>query len=116
MRLVDHSCTVVGVVYKLCCRLCGGDYVGETGRSAYERLSEHMNYTSNPTAKSYKEMTLAQHYIAVHPNLKSDLEFEILFIERNTLLRKIKEAYCIRTLKPTLNEKQEMNNLLKYML
>ena len=75
-----------------------------------------MNYTENPTRKSYKEQTLAQHMVTRHPDLKPDLEFEILFIERNTLLRKIKEAYCIRTLGPTLNEKKEMKSLEKFML
>ena len=50
---------------------------------------------------------MAQHMITKHPGLKPDLEFEMLFSERNTLLRKIKEAYCIRTLEPTLNEKIE---------
>ena len=76
----------------------------------------YMNYTENPTRKSYKEQTLAQHMVTRHPDLKPDLEFEILFIERNTLLRKIKEAYCIRTLGPTLNEKKEMKSLEKFML
>ena len=42
---------------------------------------------------------------------KPDLEFEILFLERNTSLCKIKEAYCIRTLEPTLNKKNEFNLL-----
>ena len=91
-RLDKYSCIVTGVVYKLVCKLCGEIYVGETGRTAYDRLSEHMNYTENPTRKSYKEQTLAQHMVTRHPDLKPDLEFEILFIERNTLLRKIKEA------------------------
>ena len=107
---------MTGVVYKLVCKLCGEIYVGETGRTAYDRLSEHMNYTENPTRKSYKEQTLAQHMVTRHPDLKPDLEFEIMFIERNTLLRKIKEAYCIRTLGPTLNEKKEMKSLEKFML
>ena len=115
-RLDKYSCIVTGVVYKLVCKLCGEIYVGETGRTAYDRLSEHMNYTENPTRKSYKEQTLAQHMVTRHPDLKPDLEFEILFIERNTLLRKIKEAYCIRTLGPTLNEKKEMKSLEKFML
>ena len=59
---------------------------------------------------------MAQHMITNHPGLKPHLEFEILFLERNTLLRKIKEAYCIRTLEPTLNEKNELNSQEKYML
>ena len=91
-------------------------YVGETGRSAYDRLSEHMNYAESPTSKSYKEQTLAQHMVTAHTDLKPDLEFEILCIERNTLLRKIKEAYCIRTIDPELNRKDEMDSLKKYML
>ena len=90
--------------------------MGETGRTAYDRLSEHMNHTQNPTAKSYKEKTLAKHMVTVHPGLDPDLEFVILYVERNTLLRKIKEAYAIHTLKPTLNEKEELTALKRYML
>ena len=115
-RLDGFNCTVKGVVYKIICNICEMDYLGETGRTAFERLSEHLNYTKNPTAKSYNDKTLAQHYLNYHKGQKSDLKFEILYLERNTLKRKIKEAYAINKLLPKLNEKIELENIRKYIM
>lgn len=112
----NHTCKVKGVVYRIVCNLCGGDYIGETGRTAYERLSEHYNYMNNPTAKSYKELTLAKHYNTLHNQCEPDLTFEILAVEGNTLKRKIREAYYIRNRAPTLNEKFELEYIKKYMI
>ena len=39
VRLDMYTCVVSGIVYKLCCKLCGEVYVGESGCSAYDRLS-----------------------------------------------------------------------------
>ena len=118
-RLVSDTgknCKIKGAVYEITCNLCQNKYVGETGRKVFDRLTEHYNYTKNPTAKSYKEQTLAKHYLTEHPGQKSDLKFEILDTEQNTLRRKIKEAYYINNLNPEINEKQEMDNLNKYIL
>ena len=35
VRLDRYTCVVSGIVYKLCCKLCGEVYVGESGHSAY---------------------------------------------------------------------------------
>ena len=43
-------------------------------------MIKHVNYTENPTNKSCKEQSMAQHMITKHPGLKPDLEFEILFL------------------------------------
>ena len=116
-RLDGNACCVVsGVVYRIHCTLCGEDYVGETGRTLYERLIEHWRFASNPTMKSYKEKTIAKHYLTEHPNLEPDLKFEILYRESNTLKRKVQEAYCILHTKPSINEKQEMETVQKFIL
>ena len=112
----NTCCAVSGVVYRIHCTLCGEDYVGETGRTLYERLIEHWRFASNPTMKSYKEKTIAKHYLTEHPNLEPDLKFEILYRESNTLKRKVQEAYCILHTKPGINEKQEMETVQKFIL
>ena len=94
-----------------------------TGRTVYDRLSEHYNYSNNPNAKSYKEQTFAKHYLSKHTipgqvtkTKTPDLSFEVLTLESNTLKRKIKEAFLIRSRNPKINEKQELESLKTYMI
>ena len=46
---------------------------------------------------------------------KVNLEVAILEIERDTHLRKIKEALYIKKLKPKINEKTELTDAMKYI-
>ena len=39
---IQTTCDIVNVVYCIQCRLCGKKYVGETGRSLRDRLTEHL--------------------------------------------------------------------------
>ena len=112
----NACCATSGVVYRIHCVLCGQDYVGETGRTVYERLIEHWRYASNPAATSYKEKTMARHYLVEHPGLEPDFKFEVVCREANTLKRKIQEAYCILHTQPSLNEKLEMETVKKFIL
>ena len=95
-------------MYLIKCKYCGDLYIGETGRSAYDRLSEHFNYARNVKAKSYQKETMAIHYNTRHPNLEPSLEFRILTIEHYVLTRKIKEAYYIEQYKPSINRRNEL--------
>ena len=112
----DECCARSGVVYRVHCVICGLDYVGETGRTVYDRLIEHWRYAKSPGNKSYKEMTLAKHYLSQHPGLGPNLKFEVLCVETNTLKRKVREAYYILHTKPQLNEKQELETVKKFIL
>ena len=111
-----YNCKVKGPVYKVICNYDGENYRGESGRTAYDRLGEHYNYTKNPNAKSYKAQTLAKHYSLHHNGLAPNLTFEITDIETNTLKRKIIEAYRIRNENPTLNDKNELDFIKRYMI
>ena len=112
----ETPCVISGAVYRIQCELCGLDYIGETGRTLFVRLTEHYNYANNPTAKSYVEKTMATHYATQHNKVAPAFKFEVLAREQNTLRRKVKEAYFIRSLKPALNEKQEMDQIKKFLL
>ena len=97
------------------CILCNQQYVGESGRSVHDRLSEHLRYPKNPTNKSYSEETFAQHYRDHHQNLPPKLRFKIFETELN-VRRKILEAYCISLIEPKLNNKDECLDLKRFLI
>lgn len=51
-----------------------------------------------------------------HPDTEPVLNFELLSTERNTILRKIKEAMFICDLKPSINDKTECTILQRFLL
>ena len=57
----NNDCSVKDAVYCITCKLYNQKYVGETGRTIHERLSEHLRYANNPTSNSYSNEALAQH-------------------------------------------------------
>ena len=114
-NLIDKTCKAKNVIYHITCNLCQEQYIGETGRTAYDRLIEHFNYANNPTAKSYKDKTFAKHYTTEHKNLKPDFTYQILDQESNILLRKIKEARYILKNNPKINERTELEHIHKYL-
>ena len=77
----ETPCVISGAVYRIQCELCGLDYIGETGRTLFDRLTEHYNYANNPTAKSYVEKTMATHYATQHNKRKTILR-KTIFIFR----------------------------------
>ena len=78
----DNACSVKDAVYCITCKLCNQRYVGETGRTIHERLSEYLRYANNPTSNSYSDEALAQYYVNFNPSALSDLSFNILCKER----------------------------------
>ena len=112
----NKDCSVLNPVYQIICNHCKEMYIGESSRTAHERLGEHLRYASNPTAESYKEEALAVHYRACHPGLLPDLEFTILRTENKTVLRKIYEALLIYSLKPSINDKEECKLLERFLI
>ena len=49
-NLEGGNCMVKAPVYQITCLLCMQNYVGESGRSAHDRLIEHLRYAKHPTA------------------------------------------------------------------
>ena len=111
----NKDCSVVNIVYKIDCIICKMFYLGETERSAHERLGEHLRYAKYPNTPSNKSKALAIHYSSEHPGTEPKLQFSILVIEPNTVRRKIYEAMCIFKLKPALNLKDELKTVLRFL-
>ena len=108
----NGKCLLKGVVYKIVCKDCKQFYVGETGRPLFVRIEEHeADVHHNRTRKG----PWANHCREQHMDEKVNLEVTILEIERDTHLRKIKEALYIKKLKPKINEKTELADAMKYI-
>ena len=112
----DNDCSVKAAVYCITCKLCNQRYLGETGRTIHERLSEHLRYANNPTSNSYSDEALAQHYANFHPSALSDLSFSILCKETNVIKRKILESYFINHLKPEINNRDECISVKRFLI
>ena len=67
-NLEGGNCMVKAPVYQIMCLLCMQHYVGESGRSAHDRLSEHLRYAKHPNCNSFSEEAFAVHYKEQHPN------------------------------------------------
>ena len=107
------GCSKRGVVYEIVCNLCGGKYQGETDRPLNNRIVEHIRAAKNP--QSYPNNALGHHYNTAHPNCQVDISVVILVIQRNTLKRKLSEALLIHRNKPSLNDKSELESIVKYL-
>ncbi len=112
----DGHCATMNPVYKVTCNICEQTYCGESSRSGHDRFSEHLRYANNPTAKSYQNEALAEHYRLRHQNMSANLTFEILTTSAGTIRRKILESYYINKLKPAINNKEECKDVERYLV
>ena len=115
-RLENETCTIIAPVYVITCLHCKQQYVGETNRTAFERLSEHLRNASNTTAPSYQRTPLTQHYLQHHRGETPDLHFRIITRECNHLKRKIIEAMYISRLDPQINNKEECKDIGNFLI
>ena len=93
------------------------NYVGESGRSALDRLIEHLRYAKHPNCNNrYSEEAFAVHYKEQHPNTAPQLQFKILTTESNTIRRKILEAFFINIIQPELNNKDECLIIRRFLV
>ena len=98
---INHKLNKTGVVYKIKCKDCNCVYIGETKRSLFMRINEH---------KRDKTSVIATH---CNDNNHS-FDFKKLYIideERGWTKRKISESINIHMHNPTLNVKEDTNNL-----
>ena len=107
------GCSKRGVVYEIICNLCGEKYQGETDRPLNNRIAEHIRAARN--LQSYPNNALGHHYNTAHPNCQVDINVVILDIQRNSLKRKLSEALYISRSKPSLNDKSELESIVKYL-
>ena len=103
------------MVYEVTCNLCGGKYQGETDRLLNHRFKEQLRACRNP--QTYPNNALGYHFLTAHPNCQVDISVFILDIQRNTSSskRKLSEAFFIHRDRPLLNEKSELESIVKYL-
>ena len=110
------NCLVKNIVYKVKCNICNGIYIGESSRTAHQRLGEHLRYARHPNTKSNSEQALAVHYTNNHKDATPDLSFDILTVQPNTSRRKIYEAMFIYQHKPQINLREELKNIERFLI
>ena len=111
----NKDCSLKNAVYRVDCVKCGGFYIGETERTLHQRMGEHLRYASHPTTPSNRHQSLAIHYMKHHIGVIPELKFSILTVEPNTAKRKIFEALSIIKLKPSLNLKEELLTVQRFL-
>ena len=56
---------------------------------------------------------VGHNFLSAHPNYQGDISVSILARQRNALKRKLSEALCIYRDRPLLNDKTELENIVK---
>ena len=64
----------------------------------------------------YPDNALGQHYAEFHNNCNVKLHVYILDIQQKTSQRKLSEALSIHKNKPTLNDKSELESVVKFIV
>ncbi|XGW22535.1 hypothetical protein V3C99_005061 [Haemonchus contortus] len=109
----EKICELQGTVYLIQCGGCGEKYVGETARPLKIRLDEHRRALANPAA--YPHSSFSRHRTLRHEK-ESAPSFDVRVLHRylvRPLERKIMEAREIYRIKPEINAKEEMRDLLR---
>ena len=109
------DCSTRNIVYRINCNICNEFYIGETYRPSHDRFSEHRRAANRPT--HYPDEALAAHYLNYHSNVEPNLSFTVLEARLlSTVTRKIREAFHIFNLKPSINNREECEVLERFLL
>ena len=73
---------------------------------------EHLRAAKNPT--SYAENAVGKHYSTAHSGQEPNLEFHIIDRQKDSVKRKISEAFHIIRDKPVMNDRTELRDLIKF--
>ena len=113
---VKGECRVESVVYKVWCGKCEGEgkrriYVGETGRSAWERGKDHLKAWREKEEGSF----MWKHQCNEHGEdgmEEGDIKMEVIGKPRKALQRQVEEAVRIGEEKPgeVMNSKKEFGH------
>ena len=78
-------------------------------------FKEHLRACGN--LQTYANNAVGHHFLTAHPNcqVQVDISVFILDIQRNTLKRKLSKALFIHRDRPLLNEKPELESIVKYL-
>ena len=100
-------CRKEGVTYEIICCECRDKYIGETGRSARARTSEHMNDLKMKRESSVLWRHCKEKHEGKIVNFKCDVRN---VYGQDATLRQIAEAVDIRREGASINNKTEWNN------
>ncbi|XGW07210.1 hypothetical protein V3C99_017044, partial [Haemonchus contortus] len=90
-------------VYKIICRDCGDEYIGETARPLHVRVKEHID-----GMRRLKESTaLGSHRIRKHNGGVFVVNVEVVAQESELCARKTLEAFWIQVTDPEMNRREE---------
>ena len=99
-----YICRQESVTYEMKCETCEAQYIGETSRTAYTRIKEHMMDQKNKTENS----VLWRHSRDNHGGEEQAVEAKVRKGFRgDATLRQITEALDIKHEMPTINQKEE---------
>ena len=90
------NCLSQGIVYALTCKLCGKQYVGQTGRTLRQRFAQH-RYRLTTT-----QLSLYSHFLRYHHIKQLEVEIAILESVPNPVDRLAREAWWIANLSTTI--------------
>uniref|UniRef100_A0A7I4Z0J7 GIY-YIG domain-containing protein n=1 Tax=Haemonchus contortus TaxID=6289 RepID=A0A7I4Z0J7_HAECO len=99
----EGDCAIAGVVYRIICRNCGDEYIGETSRPLYVRVREHLE----GKARSRTSTALGCHRLESHNGDDFEVIVEVVARETQTAARKTLEAFWIRVRQPKMNRRGE---------
>ena len=96
------TCEVKNVVYVMKCRGCGDEYIGETGNFLRRRVTVHNQQIRDPNTRI---LFVSEHLnvCAQQMNPKYHIFTFYKMYSDSTSLRRAKEHYFIKLLKPKLN-------------
>ena len=108
------DCKRIGCVYELKCQ-CGECYIGQTAGAIWHRFDQHMSALRNPDTPSNQSNALVRHF-KESPNHTDGVlpKFSITILESNLnqgYVRLVTEAQLIKSQKPSLNGKNEMEGV-----
>ena len=88
-------------IYSYECQVCKDEYIGETGRSLGERISEHQKSVLKDDEKS----AISQHQVRSGHRQRDEIRDKVTIIDKEPrdIHRKVKEAIAIRIKNPKLN-------------
>ena len=105
-------CQVKGCVYRINCVECNDFYNGETTQPLYLRYVQHLG----DMCHLQRQHPWSEHVKIYHNGTVPKTNIEILINERKLTKKKILKAMYINNLKPTINIKHEMYDVLKFLI
>ena len=101
-----QKCLSKNVIYQIKCNKCKQIYIGSTQRNLHVRIKEH---TQN-------ELSSVRKHLSHCNNERSNIEIKIIHKENDTINLRFAEALFIKKYKPTINNKEECNSYMEFLM